>query len=128
MKALIKYKSCSGLSTFANEHVLENLGIPSALLNPRIKQVQFRTGQTDALLPMLIVREHSESINPSARLSLSSDCRGPTDVLLQKRKKEMRNPSLGGTDSFSILLTATVLKNLTVKNMTIQSSGSWWSL
>lgn len=78
---------------------------------------------------MIIVREHLDSIFPSA--SLPSDCRDPAFILFQKKKKKkkeenhskpnhfninkVRYISLGGTDSFKSLLTATLLRSKTLR-------------
>jgi len=49
-------------------------------------QVQFRTGQAEALT-MTIAREHSDSISPSTPLFLPSDCRDQIYILAQKKGK-----------------------------------------
>lgn len=67
-----------------------------------------------------------------------SDCRDPAYILVQKKTKQVkktiiyankgREPSLGGRDSLSSLLTATILRmNQTVDNETLWRDGSWWS-
>lgn len=103
-----------------------------------IMQVRFRTSQAEALLTLIIVREHWDSIAPLLPCSLPSDPRDPTYIQFQKKGRGEKPQSFqrqqsqvstpGGTDSLSSLLTATLLRrNQTVNNVTIQRYGSWWS-
>lgn len=112
-----------------------------------IMRVQFRTGQTGALLTMITGREHWDSIAPSApqrsakwlqRHRLFTHCAKET----KKRKEEevrktdhldinkARYPSLAGMDSFrSSLLGATAPRSThTGNNIRNWRDGSWWSL
>lgn len=68
--------------------LLKNLRTPKCV----IMVVQFRTGQTEALLTLIVVREHSDSISPSAPLcSVNWLQRHNQYTCSGKRKKEVGN-------------------------------------
>lgn len=103
-------------------------------------KVQFRTGQTEAVVTMITVRERSASISPSVPLFFSKWLQRPTCILFQTKKKEVRKndhfsvkktryPFLRGMDSSCSLLTATILRRKeAVNNAMIRWDGFWWSL
>jgi len=113
--------------------VSENLGTPKCV-------VQFRTGSTEALLSHY---EHRERALPPCS---PVPCQGSTDTLPvycfggggggrgvinpnHFGVNKARYPPLGGMDSLSSLLTATVLRrNQAEDNMTIWREGSPWRL
>lgn len=58
-----------------------------------IMQVKFRTSQAEALLTLIIVREHWDSISSLLPCSLPSDPRDPAYIQLQKKGRGEKTQS-----------------------------------
>lgn len=109
------------------------------MLGSPIWGTQLRAGQTKALLTINTVREHLDSISPSAPLFSANWLQRPNLYTVSEKNKAVkknnnfnvnkaRYPSLGGIFYLSWLLTATVLRKQTVNNITIWRDWLWWSL
>lgn len=63
-------KDISGTGNTLEQHQDKYVDVCQRSVNSKciITQVQYRTGRTEALLTMIIVREHLDSISPSAAL------------------------------------------------------------
>lgn len=93
-------------------------------------QVQFRTGQIEALVTMIIVRECPASTSSSATLSFPSDGRHRLYCFKKKKTGEEKlfqclKKDIHFWDGW-IYKVAIPRRNQAVNNMMVWRDGSWW--